>query len=110
MHLSDCNSKVTADSATTLCTPCLNEWIFTGLEDCAQCLAGKMCAAGSTGGVDCKEGYYCPTGSNSDSAVICPLGHMCKLGSHQPTACGPGWLFLALLLHIITQYLLRLPQ
>ena len=35
-------------------------------------------------------GYFCPTGSNVDSEVICPIGKHCPTQSVTPVDCAAG--------------------
>ena len=38
----------------------------------------------------CVTGYYCPTGSSSETQIICPIGKKCPAGSPEPQDCDPG--------------------
>ena len=73
----------------------------TGLQDkkhCMACPPGKYCQNGSIQG-DCKAGFYCESGSNTDSpdsftnlgfGEPCPEGHYCLEGTLLPTPCPLG--------------------
>ena len=39
---------------------------------------------------ECKAGSYCPSGTASHDAVLCPTGHFCPPGAGAPMACPAG--------------------
>lgn len=76
--------------------------------DCYPCDPGKFCTGGKdTPDGDCKEGYVCPRGAQSEydagktfvfatspsdpqSEGLCPKGHYCETGSKAPIPCPIG--------------------
>ena len=65
------------------------------IDDCLQCPPGQFCEGygleSPTG--HCSARFYCPGGQNSSTPneLICPAGHHCVEGSHQPARCDPGY-------------------
>lgn len=62
--------------------------------DCISCTAGSYCSTLAAYEVtgDCKAGFYCVTGSTSDTPDdgLCPQGSECPTGSASPTSCDLG--------------------
>ena len=68
----------------------------TSIDICQACTAGYACstiAMSSRPGVSdkCEAGFYCPSGSNSTQANVCPEGYRCPTGIGKPIACEPGF-------------------
>ena len=65
------------------------------VSDCVACSAGMSCdqygLVSPTG--NCSEGYYCPPGqlTSSPHDFLCPIGHFCPIGSHEPLRCVSGY-------------------
>jgi hypothetical protein len=62
-----------------------------GVGVCTGCPAGRWSSNVGQNVSDCpgscSAGYYCPTGSSSATAVLCPPGAYCPAGAGSPTVC-----------------------
>ena len=83
-------------SSPTPCPPGTysNEVANQNISDCQQCPSGYYCNAYNlTAPVGlCSDGYFCPEGQTTPnpSMYICPQGHYCIAGSHEPVRCDSG--------------------
>ena len=70
----------------------------TNSNQCLPCPPGYFCSSQGLAAASgkCKGGYYCISGSSTDSPVDgvtgneCPIGHYCPSGSSAPVKCADG--------------------
>jgi hypothetical protein len=86
-----------ASGAPVQCPPGTNT-SSTGLQtvsDCQACPKGYYCPKNGTVSATrkCLPGYFCPGGVANPtdvSELVCPIAHMCPLGSGSPLPCPAG--------------------
>ncbi len=66
-----------------------------GASECTLCPAGRFSNNNNPESCDqeCNNGYYCPPGSRTGQARVCPAGHFCPRGAAQrvlAVSCAPS--------------------